>query len=370
MDDVDVLIVGAGIAGASIGAALSGQLKVAVLEQEDEAGRHSTGRSAAMFLESYGPLGVRILTRASGPLLAELGAQAGQSMLSPRPMVMVAAPGQEADLQRQIEENEALESISPDEALRLAPMLRADLVAAAAIDHSASDIDVESLHRAYLRQLRANGAQLHTDAGLLAATWSDGLWHVDTAKGSVQAAILVNASGAWADEVARRCGVAPLGFAPRRRTAAIARATVAADGPMVVDVHEDWYFKPESGALLISPADATDSPACDARPEDEDVALAIERINEATTLKLRSVSSTWAGLRTFSPDGDLVLGADSGQPSFIWACGQGGYGIQSSAAAAAYVADIVLGKGNGDPDLARLVSPSRLPAFTGGAPRT
>jgi D-arginine dehydrogenase len=365
-DAFDVVVVGGGMAGASIGAAVAQYTSVAVLEQEHDVGMHSTGRSAAVYLQSYGPAGVRSLTKASERPLSAIDEISGAPYLSPRPMVMIAEPGRECALQTELEVNDALSTFGIEDALRLAPMLRPERVGAAAIDDSSADIDVESLLRRYLRQLRALGGELRRDSALTSARWSNGSWMVDTALGSLRTPILINAAGAWADTVATRCGVAPLGLVPRRRTVAIARAAVPTTGPMVVDVDELWYFKPEPGGLLISPADATDMTACDPRPEELDVALAIERINNVTTLKLRSISHAWAGLRTFSPDGDIVLGRDQEMPSFVWACGQGGYGIQSAPAAASYVARLLFPDGDIEPELSVLVSPERIHRTSSG----
>jgi D-arginine dehydrogenase len=354
--DAEVLIVGAGIAGASLAWRLAQpgamQRSVVLIEQEPQPGFHATGRSAAMFMESYGPPQARALTRAGRVFYESPPAGFAElPLLAPRGALYVAQPGQ-ADLLTRTEgelraTGTAIEVLSADAARRLVPMLRPDRLLAALHEPDARDIDVHALHQAFLRGARRGGALLRVDSELLAARYGGTAWQVTLADGSsLSAAVIVNAAGAWADEVARRCGVAPLGIQACRRSAftfdAPAGVTVAG-WPVVagIDEGEGWYFKPDAGRLLGSPANADPCAAHDVQPEELDIATGIARIEAATTLTIRRPASTWAGLRSFAPDGELVIGTDEHAPRFFWLAGQGGYGIQSAAGASLLAASLL-----------------------------
>jgi D-arginine dehydrogenase len=337
--EADVAVIGAGMAGVSVAYELAGEHDVVLLEQESQPAYHTTGRSAAMFLESYGGPEVRALTVASRARFDEAG-----GLLSPRSLLWVA-PGDQLDrLAALAAAQPELVPLSPAESVARCTALRPDWVAGALLEENASEIDVLGLHQFYLGGARRRGAAVLVGAALRGGRHAGGKWLLDTAAGPVAAAAVVNAAGAWADRVADSLGVPGLGMRPLRRTAAVARATGVDRGwPLVADVGETFYFRPEGAGVLVSPADETPSEPCDARPEDLDVALAVERVNEATTLGLRSVVTAWAGLRTFAPDRKPVTGPDPAAPGLFWLGGQGGYGIQIAPALARLAATAVTG---------------------------
>ena len=340
--DVDVAVVGGGMAGISVAAELATTHAVAVLEQEHQLGYHATSRSAAAFLESYGSAEVRALTRASRPLFES--AETAAPLLTPRPMVWVATAAQGQAIADLVAERPSLRPLTPDETGALCPALRPDHVVGAAVEPDARDIDVDALHQMYVRLAQRAGAVLLPGARLSEATRTDsGRWRLRHATGELTAGVVVNAAGAWADPVAALLGARPCGLRPLRRTIAIGRTAAPVDPawPLVADVDEQFYFRPEGPHVLLSPADETPSEPCDARPDESDVALAIERVNEATTFAIRSVVTAWAGLRTFAPDRNPVVGPDPDVPGLFWLAGQGGYGIQMAPALARLAATMI-----------------------------
>jgi len=356
--DFDTVIVGAGIAGASLAWQLArhgAAGRVLLLEREAQPGMHSTGRSAAMWMPSYGPPAVRALTRVAGAFYAAPPPGfTDVPLLPPRGVLYVAAPGQQAALDAL--ENEltpvcpGLLRLDAAATLARAPWLRAEQLLGSLWDPESTDIDVHALHQGFLRGFRRAGGQLRCGAELQAAHRVDGRWRITLADGTPLAAgVLVNAAGAWGDVLAARCGAAPVGLVPRRRSAFTFRApagVATAGWPLVASVDaegEGWYVKPDAGQLLGSPANADDSAPHDVRPEELDIALAIHRIEAATTLTVGRPTATWAGLRSFVADGELVVGFDDAQPGFFWLVGQGGYGIQSAAGAAALAAALLAG---------------------------
>ncbi len=361
----DVLIIGGGIAGASLACWLAPHLRVTVLERESQPGYHATGRSAALYMPSYGSPQVRALTRASGAFLAQPPAGfCDTALLSPRGALRVASPGQQTQLDAHWALLQAPALAAPDQARRLSradacamvPVLRPDLVIGALFEADALDIDVHALHQGYLRALRRAGGTLVCNAGVTAISRSGADWQVQAGGmgGSVgggegrtyRAPLLVNAAGAWVDEVARLAGVAPIGIEPRRRSALLFAPPAGLDcrhWPMVIGADEDWYLKPDAGQLLGSPANADPVVPQDVQPEALDIALAIDRIERQTTLRIPRPSHTWAGLRSFVADGNLVGGFDPVAPGFFWLAAQGGYGIQTSAAMGAGCAALLRG---------------------------
>lgn len=340
--DTDVLIVGAGIAGASIAAFLARTHRVVLLEAESQPGYHSTGRSAAMFMESYGTPTIRALTRASRAFFeAPPEGFAAAPLLAPRGALYVGTPAQREMLEALAEElapnAPTLRRLSATEAIALVPVLRPEETDGAVLDPHATDLDVNALHQGFLRRARAHGAQTVCDARVEAIEREAGLWRLRTAQGTWRAPVVVNAAGAWADRLAALAGLSPIGLQPKRRAAFLfappAGAEIAA-WPCVcgVDETEGWYFKPDAGVLLGSPANADPVEPHDVRPEELDIALGIARIESMTTLTIRRPSHTWAGLRSFVADGDLVAGFDPTAPGFFWCAAQGGYGIQSAPA--------------------------------------
>ena len=239
-----------------------------------------------------------------------------------------------------------IERLDGEELRRLCPVLRPEHAVAGAFEPGAANLDVAALHEGFVRMLRHDGGTVHRSAEVVSITESGNGWEVATETESWSCDYVVNAAGAWGDEVAARAGVTPVGLRPLRRTAATVGLPAGMDPsrwPAVNHARNEWYFKPEGDGLLISPADETPSPPCDAKPDELDVALALERVAAATTLPLRSIRQAWAGLRTFSPDGEMVLGRDLEHPGFVWCLGQGGYGIQSAPAVGRLTAELALG---------------------------
>jgi D-arginine dehydrogenase len=374
MREFDVVIAGAGIAGASLGYRLAGRRSVAVLERESQPGYHSTGRSAAMFMESYGPPMVRALTRASRAFYEHPPAGfTDHPLLGERGALYVASPGQEALLATTRAELEStgcrVEQLDAAATLAKAPCLKPECVVGALYDADSKDIDVGALHQGFLRGLRAQGGVVRTNAELRGARREGDGWELQLADGeTIRARTLVNAAGAWADELAQLCGARRVGLEPRRRSAFTFRPPEGVDvsrWPAVVGIDEGWYFKPDAGQLLGSPANADPVAAHDVVPEELDIALGIHRIEEVSTLTIRRPTATWAGLRSFVADGEMVIGFDPACPGFFWLAAQGGYGIQSAAGASELAACLVLGEPLA-PTLAEqgvqpaLLSPSRL----------
>jgi D-arginine dehydrogenase len=321
----DVAVVGAGMAGVSAAAAVA-----------------AAGRSAALFDEGYGNEVVRRLTVASRAFMASPpDGFSDTPLLGRRGCLRVGRPGDEDVLDEVARAAAALvptvRRIGADEAVERCGILSRDYVAGAVWDDAAADIDVDALLQGHLRALRAAGGQVCTGASLVEGRRHGRRWSLSTTAGGVDAGVVVDAAGAWADPVAARCGVAPLGLQPMRRTAFLFDPPGGGDPrpwPMVIDVHERWYFKPEGGRLLGSPADETPSEPVDARAEELDVAMALDRIGEALGVELRHADRPWAGLRTFAPDRTPVVGPDPDVEGFVWLAGQGGYGIQTSPAMA------------------------------------
>ena len=342
---VDVAVVGGGIAGVGVAAELAERgATVAVLEQEDRLAHHSSGRSAATFLESYGSPEIRALTRASRRDL-ELVEPDRAPLLTHRPLLWVAGAADVSTVEGLVAGEPLLRAAELDEARSLCPVLRPEWLAAAAVEEGAQDLDVAGLFDRYRRRAVRAGVTMSTAAGVVSGVRVGEAWRLDTATGPVEAAVVVNAAGAWADMVASALGVAPVGLRPLRRTVAIVSSDqVRRDWPFVGEVCDAFYFRPEGDALLLSPADETPSAPVDARADAEDVALALDRANEATTLNLRHVRTAWAGLRTFAPDRNPVVGPDPAQAGFFWLAGQGGYGMQTAPALSRLAAALAWGE--------------------------
>jgi D-arginine dehydrogenase len=341
--EIDIAVVGGGIAGVSVAAELAEGtgLRVALLEREQQLAYHTSGRSAATFLESYGSPEIRALTRASRAAF-DTG---DHPLLTPRPFVWLAPPAQVPLLRALIDAEPLLREAPESEVRQLCPAVRPGFLALAALEDAAQDLDVAGLLELYRRRAMANGVTLHMGMSILDGKRDGDGWALTTTGGEVWAAVVVNAAGAWADDLARRCGVAPVGLVPYRRTVALVTSDqVRRDWPLVGDIGETFYFRPEGDGLLLSPADETPTDPVDAKPEMEDVALALDRANEATTLGLRHVRTSWAGLRTFAPDHNPVVGADPVATGFFWLAGQGGYGMQTAPAMAELAAAQILGR--------------------------
>lgn len=337
----DYVVVGAGIAGASVAYRLAAHGRVALLERESQPGYHSTGRSAAMFMETYGTPMVRALTCASRAFYERPPVGfAEHPILTARGAMHVAKAGQAQELAAALHaarpHSIGIELLSVDKVLARCPLLRKERTCGAIYEPDAMDMDVHALHHGYLRSFRARGGHLLQEAEFDRATSSPQAWTVRLADGRTFAAsTIVNAAGAWADVVAQRSGVAPIGLQPKRRTAFTFEPPAGVDvsgWPAVIGLDESYYFKPDAGQLLGSPANADPVDPQDVQPEELDVATGIHCIEELTGIRIRRPKHTWAGLRSFVTDGDLVVGADDRVPRFYWIAAQGGYGIQTAAA--------------------------------------
>ncbi len=349
----DIAIIGAGMAGASLGAALAGRAKVVVLEAEVQPGYHATGRSAAFWTESYGGPLIQPLTAASGPFLREGGFLLQRGALTvARAADMVRAN----DFIRQFADlGVEMHLLRRDEILALVPGLRPGWDIGVS-EPSCADIDVARLHQHYLAELRKQGGTLACSAAVTRALRQSGGWRLELADGiGLDCQVVVNAAGAWADQVASLCGIRPLGITPLRRTMVQLRTCPAGPVamPLVLDINEQFYFKPESGGVWLSPHDETPSPPCDAAPEELDVALAIARFGSVVDWQTEAVARRWAGLRSFAPDRLPVYGFDPDDGGFFWFAGQGGFGIQTAPAAAKLAAGLILGEADGELDPAR-----------------
>ena len=339
-EQADYIIIGAGIAGASAAYWLAPHGRVILLERESQPGYHATGRSAAMFMESYGTPQVRALTMASRAFFENPPAGfCEQPLLCPRGAMMVAAPGQDALLKAHWDSVRGVSTsarlLDSASACALVPALRPEQVLGAVLESDAADMDVHAIHQGYLRGLRRCNGTLVCNAEVTALKHLGQTWQVLANGVHYEAPVLLNAAGAWADTVATLAGVRGIGLQPRRRSAFTFTAPPdmnTAHWPLTIGIEEDWYIKPDAGMLLGSPANADPVAPQDVQPEEIDIALAIDRIQTMTTLNIRRPQRTWAGLRSFVADGDLVAGFAPDASGFFWVAAQGGYGIQTSAA--------------------------------------
>jgi D-arginine dehydrogenase len=338
----DFVIVGAGIAGASIAYELASFGAVCLIEAESRPGFHATGRSAALFAPSYGGREIRAVTRASRRFFdAPPPGFCEHPLLRPRGCLYIARADQIHRLERMVEairaSGSALAVIEVKEAMARVPLIRARYLAAAALDSDAMDIDVDALHQGFLKGARAAGATLRTGDKVMNIQRRNGTWVLALKRETVSAPVLVNAAGAWADEIAEVCGARRVGLQPLRRTALLVDAPAGVDvrrWPAVIDADEEFYFKPDAAQLLLSPADEIPQAPGDAQPEDLDVAIGVDRVQAALDIDVRKINHRWAGLRTFSPDRVPVVGFDPQVDGLFWCAGQGGYGIQTAPAMA------------------------------------
>ncbi len=333
----DFIIIGGGVAGTSAGAYLSKLGTVLLLEAEPHLAYHASGRSAALFEESYGKPSTVALNAASR------GYHVENKLLSPRGLMLVGS-ADDAEGFAQDHAMLGLDAMTAAEAKEMVPILNTDVIDRAGYHADAWDLDTDLLIRSYVKTIRANGGTVTTKAPVTAIEKLASGWKVTTNSDTHHAAILVNAAGPWVDEVAKMAGVAPLGFTPLRRSMGRIPAPAGHDvaaWPMIFGAHEAWYAKPDAGALIVSPAEEHPMAPHDAFADDMTLAEGMARYEEYVTEPVTRLLASWAGLRTFSPDRTLVLGRDSAQPDFIWCAGQGGYGMQSSPAAGKLLADLV-----------------------------
>jgi len=352
MNTCDFLVIGAGIAGASVAYELASYGRVVLLERESLAGYHSTGRSAAVLTENYGNSIIRRLTVASRQFLENAPEGFTSSpLVSLRGVLWIAREEQRDTLAEVLSEARKLvpsiHAVNCAEAKRLCPVLRDEYLAAAVLEPEAMDMDVHAIHQGFLKGFRRRNGELITNAEVTRLGRSGDGWEVHTAKDRLSASVVINAAGAWCDEIGKLAGARSIGLMPKRRTAFIFDGPTYSDlqaWPVVIDVDEQFYFKPESGCILASPADETPIPPCDVHVEDYDVALAVDRIEKATTLSIRHIRRKWAGLRSFVADKAPVVGLDVSLPGFFWLAGQGGYGIMTSPAIARAAATLIIEK--------------------------
>jgi D-arginine dehydrogenase len=368
MSGFDVIIIGAGIAGASLAAELGYERSVLLLETESAPGYHSTGRSAAFWSECYGGPGVQPLTAASGNFLAQPCPDfASAPLMTPRGAIHIGSECHQ-NLANKIcldfsDQKISIRQINGSEIFEMIPGVRPEWNIGV-YEPDCCDIDVAALHYSYLRQAKRRGVKLLCDARCLRAVNVSGEWLVDTEKGSFSSKTLVNAAGAWADGVAEIAGVKPIGIRPFRRTIVqlSIESKLSPAIPLVIGLDESFYFKSNTdGTLWLSPHDETPSSACDVAPEEIDVAMAVDRFQQVVDWKLGRMEHKWAGLRNFAPDRLPVIGPDPAMPEFFWLAGQGGFGIQTAPATAKLAASLILGSQHGLNRVdAPLYAPQRL----------
>ena len=333
-------IVGAGIAGASAGYNLAASGPTLLIERESQPGYHSTGRSAALYTETYGNRVIRAVTIASRPFFEKPPAGFSEHpLLTPRGTMVIARADQKDKLAAALAESKAVlptvEGIDEARAAGLCPALRPGYVASAFYEEDARDMDVHAIHQGFLRGFRASGGRLVCNAEVLGLARAGDAWKIETRAGTFTADVVINAAGAWADVLARMAGAKPVGLVPKRRTAVTIEPPADSNfrrWPAVIDVDEQFYWKPDAGQLILSPADETPTEPQDAQPEELDIALCIDRVERASTLAIRRVARKWAGLRSFVKDKTPVAGFATDAPNFFWLAGQGGYGIMTSPA--------------------------------------
>ena len=362
-----VLVIGGGIAGVSLGSELALECDVVLLEAERSLAMHSTGRSAALFLGGYGPPAVQELTRRSEAEFTRLTALPDMpALLTPRGGLFTAWDEPTASaLEDMVARQPLMTALTADQIQQLCPVLRVQDVLLGAYDDSARDIDVSALHGHYAGRLRRRGGQIVTGARIVAADRRASGWEVRTQDNRRwRADVVANAAGAWGDQVAELCVGSGHGLSPRRRTVAIARSAlpVARDWPVVADAAEAWYFKPEGVGVLVSPGDESEVPPGDVKPDPLDIARVLDRVNAVTTLQLRSVQTSWAGLRTFARDRLPIVGPHPGEPSLFCFVGQGGYGIQMAPALARVAGELFRTGSLTDAALAAAIDPRRAQA--------
>ena len=345
----EFLVIGGGMAGASVAAHLAEHASVRLLEMEDQPGYHSTGRSAAVFAQTYGNATVRALTRASRPFFYE--SPPGFSsvpLVKPRDVLVITHRQQGEVLEAfiaSIAPGDHFERKSVGEALELCPILKPDELTGAVLSRSPADIEVHELHQGYLRLLKSRNGIVTTAARVMGLERTSDAWRVTTGQETLHARTVINAAGAWAGEIASLAGARPIGLQPLKRTVCLIESPVgrrADQWPLVLEAEEQFYIKPDAGMLLISAAEETLSQPCDAQPDELDIAIAVDRVERATSLQVKRIGRRWAGLRSFVKDRSPVVGYDPLQPGFFWLAALGGYGIQTAPALSRLAASLAL----------------------------
>jgi D-arginine dehydrogenase len=340
----DFLVVGAGIAGASIAAHLAESHSVLLVDMEERAGYHTTSRSAASYEPNYGPIPMLALTRASHDFFMQPPKGFTDAPLfTPRGSLFLEAEGQSDQTDYLLSKSSGLTELSLAQTRELFPVLKEDYAKRSFLDGMTGDIDVDLLHRGYLRMLKERGGKLLLSSPLVSAKYSESQWAARCGSTDITATVIVNAAGAWGDVVAKLCGATPVGLIPKRRSIGVIPMQPDVDfarWPMVTDTGETWYAKPQSGKMIVSSADATPVEPHDAYADDMAIAEGIDRMMTATTIEVERLEHSWGGLRTFAPDGSPVIGFDPHTEGFFWLVGQGGYGIQSSPGLSKTAADM------------------------------
>lgn len=352
-DSADFIVIGGGIAGASAAYELSAAGRVILLEMESAPGYHATGRSAAVLSENYGPLvWSRLVTASRAFLENPPEGFADVPLVAPRGALFLAREGEQEALRRQgtelLRRGASVEVIPVEDALRLCPVLKTTEFALALHEQGCVDIDTGALMAGYLKGFRRRGGRLLVDARAERLVRSGGRWTVTTAKGAIEAPVIVNAAGGWVRQVAQLAGLSDRNVVPFRRTALTFDPPGDSDirrWPMTFDLAETFYFKPEAGRIMVSPVDMAPSEPCDAQADELEVAIAVDRIERFTTMCVRTIKHRWGGLRSFASDHEPVIGPDPEEASFIWLAGQGGNGVMGAAAAARLAAQLALGDG-------------------------
>lgn len=362
-ETTDIVVIGGGIAGISAAAALAEIARVIVLEAEAQPGHHATGRSAAVFIANYGNSTLRALNALAYPDLA--GRLLGETVLSPRGELLVATADTLPALERYLDGADGVDRITPEEALQRVPVLRREGLVAASYEEQALGIDVDRLLQGYLRLLKSRGGRLETAMPVRKLDRQDTGWRIETPERVIHAGIVVNAAGAWADEIAGLAGVARIGLQPMRRSAVIMPMPKEIEGyrdwPLFASATEDWYAKPEATGLMISPGDEDPVAPHDVWPDDMVLAEGLYRFEQMVDLPIVRPSHSWAGLRSFVPDRSPVCGFEPDLPGFFWLAGQGGYGVQTAPALAKLTARLCTGEGEEfPPALLAALGPARL----------
>lgn len=366
--EYDIAVIGAGIAGASVAAELSASgIRAVLIEQENQPGYHTTGRSAAVYSPIYGPQPIRALTRAALKFF-ENPPQGfcERPLLSPIDAVFIARADQMEHLEalaRELADATTLSRLTGAALKDRHPLLRDGYAVAGLWDTGTSEIDVAALHQGYLRRFKAHGGTLMTRAPVTVLCRIAGAWKIETPQGVLTARTVVNAAGAWADEVGQMAGAERIGLTPKRRTALMIDAPDGTDLralPLTIDIEEQFYLKPDAGKLLISPANEDPEPPCDVQPDEMDIAICVDRIERAFDVSVKRVESPWAGLRSFVADKAPVVGFSKKSEGFYWLAGQGGYGIQSAPGIAQYAAAELRGEAVPNHILAQNLDPESI----------
>lgn len=365
-DSADIIVIGGGIAGISAAAELAADARVLVLEAEPQMGYHSTGRSAAIYIRNYGNAVLRAINALSEPTLAQPEGISDYSLLAPRGELLIASEDEMPSLEAYAAGATGLERLTGAEAAEIVPILRPEPIAAAILESSAQSIDVDRMLQGYARLLKARGGRIATGARVQGIARDGGLWRIDAGGAQYAAPTVVNAAGAWADEVAALAGLGRMGLQPMRRSAALLRLGPEHDvesWPLFGTTAETWYAKPDAGKLMVSPADEDPVDPHDAWPDDMVLAEGLDRYERAVTVPVTHVDHSWAGLRTFAPDRTPVVGQAPDADGFFWLAGQGGYGVQTAPALAQTIAALIAGRSPLLPEnTLGALSPSRFSA--------